>query len=345
MKDFRFFFPVEFGKAFIPEFLRPKVRKWLLKAGETEVPTKFFGFLFYTSLIIATFIFIFAIVPMFHAKSVLFVLLISFFSWAGLEIITYSGLFLIYYLYIEQQIYVRTQKMEDVLEDFLHLVSENLKGGMTLEEAFWDAVRPEFGVLAFEIRLAAKKVMTGEDVSEALKQFMEMYNSPLLTRSFNLIIQAIEGGSRLSEVMDRIIANITETKMLKREMAATNMTYVIFITFVVLVITPGLFTLSAQFLQILGSFSQNVGASGTEGVVNLPIDFSKIKADPAVFATFSYAAVLISAGCAAMIVSIIRKGSIRAGIKLIPVYMGISLVLFIILSKMAETIVKNIFGF
>lgn len=344
MKIPRLFYPVEFGKAFIPNSIRPKLGRWLLKAGYTEIPLKFFGFLFYLSMFLSTFIFILVVIPYMRNKPAFLVMIMSFFSWLILELLAYGLLFLIYYLFIEQRIYARTQKMEDVLEDFLHLVSENLKGGMTLEESFWDAVRPEFGVLSSEIRLVAKKVMTGEDVSTALKEFMRMYNSPILTRSFNLIIQAIEGGSRLSEIMDRVIATISETKILKKEMVATNMTYVIFITFVVLVISPGLFTLSYQFLNILGSFSANMGVIPSQSGVNLPIDLTHLSIDPKSFYQFSFGALAIISGCASMIVSIIRRGSIRAGIKLIPFYMSFSLGLFFVMNLMAGSIVKSVFG-
>ncbi len=340
----KLFFPVEFGKAFIPDFIRPRLRRWLLKAGITEIPVKFFGFLFYLSLFISSFIFVIGVFPAISGKSLFEVMFLSFISWLLLELSAYLLLFVIYYLYIEQRIYIRTQKMEEVLEDFLHLVSENLKGGLTLEESFWDAVRPEFGVLASEIRLAAKRVMTGEDVGDALREFMNMYNSPLLTRSFNLIIQAIEGGSRLSDVMDRVIATITETKRLKQEMAATNMTYVIFITFVVLVISPALFVLSNQFLNILSGFSKNFRVLPGSTAAALPINLARISINPRAFYEFSFWALAIISGSASMIVSIIRKGSIRAGIKLIPFYMAFSIFLFYIMNKFAASLVKSIFG-
>ncbi len=340
----KLFFPVEFGKAFIPDFIRPRLKRWLLKAGITEIPVKLFGILFYMSLFISSFIFVILVFPAISEKPLPEVMFLSFISWLLLELLAYFLLFVIYYLYIEQRIYIRTQKMEEVLEDFLRLVSENLKGGLTLEESFWDAVRPEFGVLASEIRLAAKRVMTGEDVGEALREFMNMYNSPILTRSFNLIIQAIEGGSRLTDVMDRVIATITETKRLKQEMAATNMTYVIFITFVVLVISPALFVLSNQFLNILNGFSKNFGVLPGSTATALPINLARISINPNLFYEFSFWALAIISGSASMIVSIIRKGSIRAGIKLIPFYMAFSIFLFYIMNKFAVSLVKSIFG-
>jgi pilus assembly protein TadC len=343
MKQILFF--SEFGKAFIPKTFRPRLRKYLLKAGVNKTPFKLYGGFFYISLIITFLIYISQIYPRIEGSGAIKVLLLSFSSWFAIQVIIVMFIILIYYVYIEQKIYQRTQRMEEVIERFLHLVSENLKGGMTLEEAFWNAVRPEFGVLSAEIRHAAKKVMTGSDVAEALKEFMQMYNSPLLTRSFNLIIQGIGGGGNLAGIMDRVVANIVETKKLKREMTATNMTYVIFITFVVLVITPGLFTLSNQFLNILKFFSQEVGSTSLEGAINMPIDFSKMNIDTTAFKQFSLFAISIISSCASMIVSIIRKGAIRAGLRLIPIFVGVSLVVYFLLDKIAGFMVNAFFGF
>jgi len=122
-----------------------------------------------------------------------------------------------------------------VLPDFLRFVSENLKGGLPFERALWSAIRPEFGVLASEVRLAAKRVMTGQDVDEALQEFTSKYESPMLRRSFNLITEGMKGGGEIADLIDRIVEDIEDTKELKSEMATTNLSYVIFVSFVVLI--------------------------------------------------------------------------------------------------------------
>ncbi len=342
---FKVIFVEEFGKAFIPKRFRPKLKEYLLKAGLTDVPYNLYGFFFYLSLIATYFIFIFLIFPKIKTLAGAYILIISFFSWLGIQLSIVAALGLIYYLFIEQIIYLRTQRMEDVLEDFLHVVSENLKGGLTLEESFWGAVKPEFGVLANEIQLTAKKVMTGEDVTVALKELSLKYNSPTLTRSLNLVIQSIEGGSKISEILDRIISNIKETKRLKKEMATTNLTYVIFVSFVVLAVAPGLFTLANQLLKILAHFSGGLIHGAGSGMPNTPINLGNISIDPDIFKKFSYYGVGLISLFASMIISIIRKGSIRAGLKLIPVYVTGSYIILIIFSKVADSVLTNFMGF
>jgi pilus assembly protein TadC len=338
-------FAEEFGKAFIPKRFRPKLKGYLLKAGYTEVPFTLYGGFFYLSLIATYLVFILLVFPKIRVLGSGLVLLLSFSSWLGIQLGLLAAIMLAYYLFIEQIIFIRTQRMEDVLEDFLHVVSENLKGGLTLEEAFWSAVKPEFGVLSNEIQLTAKKVMTGEDVTDALRELSQKYDSPMLTRSLNLVIQSIEGGAKISEILDRINRDIKETKRLKKEMATTNLTYVIFVSFVVLVVAPGLFTLSNQLLKILAHFSENIAGGMATGVQNMPINLGDISIDPEVFERFSFYGIGLISVCASMIIALIRKGSIRAGLKLIPIYVTASYIVMIIFSKAAGAIFSTMIGF
>jgi pilus assembly protein TadC len=338
----KIFFLDEFGKAIIPEKVRPGLRKYLTKAGIFDVPYRSFGILFYMCVLLSIFLFFgYAYTPLEASFSGLRLFLFSFF--AGLLIASLVALvsFGIIYFYLDLKIFNRTVQMEEVLEDFLKFVSENLKGGMAFEKALWSAIKPEFGVLGTEISLTAKKVMTGEDVEDAVQEFTAKYDSPILKRSFNLIIEGLKGGGQVGELIDRVIENIGETRALKKEMATTNMTYVIFIMVVVLLITPGLFALSYQLLIILGSFISKIGATQTSNsAVNLAFSVSRISISPSDFIAFSrYALILISV-FSSMIVSMIRKGSIKAGVVYIPVFVTISLIVHSIL----VFLLSNVFG-
>ena len=318
----------EFGKAIIPERVRPRLRQYLLKAGITEVPYRTFGAMFYLFILLTIFIsFKYAypfIVDTFSLWKIFLLFLAVIAIGSAIAILTFA----IIYFYLDLRIFNRTKEMEDILQEFLKFVSENLKGGMSFEKALWSAIKPEFGILATEVRLAAKKVMTGQDVDEAIREFTDKYDSPMLKRSFNLIIEGLKGGGRVAELIDRVIENIEETRMLKKEMAATNMTYVIFITFVVIVIAPGLFALSYQLLMILGKFVANLGATQIRGGINLPLTISRMSIKQADFVVFSRYALVIISAFSSMIVSMIRKGSIKAGVMYVPLFIGLSLLMY-----------------
>jgi type II secretory pathway component PulF len=342
LKDF---LTEEVGKAFIPTRLHPIIRDYFLKAGITDVPYRLFGIFFWVSVLMTSMSFIFKIYPWVISREINILLqFIAFFASFALVLgLIVIGFISAIYFYVDIQIFNRTQRMEAVLQDFLRFVSENLRGGMPFERALWTAIRPEFGVLANEVRLVAEKVMTGQDIEDALKEFTDKYGSPMLRRSFDLIVEGMKGGGKIADLIDRIVENIEDTKELKSEMATTNLTYIIFVTFVVVVIAPLLFTLSYQFLTIIQSFAERLGTMSAQTVVALPIDFSNIKVKPQTFINFSRYALIITAVCSSMIVSMIQRGSIKAGVKYIPLFLLGSLTMFQIFSIVASRIVSGVF--
>ena len=52
---------------------------------------------------------------------------------------------ILFYIWIDVQIFKRRIEIEEILPDFLQLASSNIKAGMTIDRALWYAVRPRFG--------------------------------------------------------------------------------------------------------------------------------------------------------------------------------------------------------
>lgn len=331
------------GKAFIFDRIRPHLREYLLKAGYVEVPYTLFGALFWFSLLPVSFFFIFYVWDFILGleTNVFFEFILALLSWSIIHLAIIGVICLIIYFYLDLKIFNRTKNMEQVMPDFLRMVSENLKGGMPFEKALWGSIRPEFGVLAAEVRLSAKKVITGQDVEDALHEFTFKYDSPMIQRSFNLIIEGLKGGAKISEVIDQVIANIEQTRELKAEMAATNLSYVIFVAVIVLVVAPGLFTLSFQFLGVLQNISGKVDTESSAGI-GLPINFGNVSVDPDTFKTFSMGAVAVIAFFASMMISMIQKGNIKAGVRYIPIMMVTSHLMYRLMMFAAE---KTFAGF
>ena len=327
----RLFFLEEWGKALVPERIRPHLGDYLLKAGITDVNYKFFGALFYICLAVALAFYFYLPYGWLRDKSVDLMSTLLYLG-AGPFIIVFVVLislsFLVMgviYFFLDLRIYNRTKEIEDILPEFLQFVSGNLKGGMSFDRALWNAIRPRFGVLAIEVEIAAKKVMTGEDVDEALKEFTKKYDSTMVRRAFDLIIEGMKSGGKIVYLIDKVIENINETKTLKKEMAASVTSYVIFITFIVLVVAPALFALSFQLLKIVSSFAGKLGgASG--GTSALPIKLSEVSIKPEDFIDFAKISVGIISFFSSMIISLISRGDIKSGIKYIPVFVIVSVV-------------------
>lgn len=324
----------EFGKAFVPQRIRPRLRSYLMKAGITQITYKLFGFLFFVSLFVSVIPYILYAYPYLATKSTTFLYSLLYLGLGTFVFLTASILLVAFicmlciYLYLDLRIYRRTKEIEAILPEFLQFVASNLKGGMSFDRALWTSIKPRFGVLAVEIEIAAKKVMTGGDVEDALQEFTEKYDSPMLKRSFDLIIEGMKGGGQIVYLIDKVIETLTETQTLKKEMAASVTSYVIFITFIIILVAPGLFALSFQLLNIVGSFASKLGESAAGGAATsaIPIKFSASGINKEDFRTFSMVALGVISFFSAMIISIIRRGDVKGGIKMIPVFIVLSLV-------------------
>ncbi len=338
-------FVEEIGKAFVPKNLRPDLRRYFLKAGITEVPYAVFGMFFWLSFFVMAVIYIFFISQI---TLKLWPNAILFFAataaiWAVIHTTIAVILGLCIYFYIDLIIFNRTMEMERVLPDFLRYVAENLRGGMPFERALWSAIRPEFSILSNEVRLAAKKVMTGQDIDDALREFTDKYDSPMLKRSFSLMTEGLKGGGEIADLIYRIVEDLEETRELKQEMTATNLTYVIFISFMILIITPALFTLSYQFIIIIQGFSSKLGSTGASSSI-IPISFGSVSMNPDSFRDFSRYAIAVTAFFSAMVISIINTGSIKGGIKYIPAFVIGALLMHTLMIAVSVKLFSGLFG-
>ncbi|MBW3003837.1 type II secretion system F family protein [Candidatus Woesearchaeota archaeon] len=320
------------GRFVVPNYLELKVSSFFEKRGIYKTPFKKIGLLT-----------IIAIVASAIADILISVRFSSYFGLIHHPIKTIALLaaslgitFFAYVQYYNVINYRRTTEIEKVLPDYLSIVSSNLESGMTINNALWEAATPEFGILANEIKLAAKQVTTGKDLAETLTLFSKKYDSLILNRAIDLIIEGIKSGGELANIINRVVDNIQQTTFLKKEMQAASLSYVIFITAIVVIIAPFLFALSYNLLLIVSRIAAKIAipqAGATFGSFSILSSITNLSIDPVEFKNFSYLAIVIIALFSSMIVSIINKEKIIGGLKYIPIFIIVSLVLFIIFSE------------
>ncbi len=336
-----FLYLEEFGKAFVPKKLRSSLRKYLAQAGIEEPPYKFFGILFWITAVITYFLYVPGIYPVIKNKALAVVFILSFFSWFLIQIILAVLIILAVYFYLNIKIYKRTKELEDALPDYLALVSTNLKGGMSFEKSLWAAVKPEFGILAKEIGLVSKRVATGNDVQDALQDFSDKYNSPILRRSIDLLKGEIVSGGIISGVIDSLVSNLKKTKALKQEMVAATLTYMIFMAAIVVFIMPALFALSKQLLEIILQFGARI-STGMASTSSTMFTFTVADINPFHFKVFSIVAISIISIFSSMIISTIEKGDIKGGIKYIPLFLVSSIIMYFIFTIILSTLLGGV---
>ncbi len=262
---------------------------------------------------------------------VFYVSLAMLFVWIFVFLGLLLTLWLIFYIVIDLRIFKRRVGIEEVLADFLQLTSANVRAGMSIDKALWYAVRPQFGVLGKEIEIVAKETMSGKDLESALRGFSDKYDSPVLKRSINLLIEGIEAGGEIGDLLNKIAVDIQESTILKKELAANVTTYVIFITFASILAAPLMFALSGQMLGVIDSLMVDIDVpAGAAQGINISLSESSISARD--FRIFAVLCLFMTSYFSAIIVATIKKGDVKAGFKYIPTFIAVSILLFFIFS-------------
>ncbi|MFH1181599.1 MAG: type II secretion system F family protein [Candidatus Woesearchaeota archaeon] len=308
------------------------LKKSLLRAGVESKPEMFSKWIIILALIINVFIGVAFAVKYadLFGIGLLRIILLLLSAWLAIFLIVLFLLWLSLYLVLDMLSYKRKVGIEEVFSDYLLLVSTNIRAGMPIDKALWYAVRPRFGVLANEIEIVAKETMSGEELETALKNFSNKYESPVIKNTINLLIEGINAGGELAELLSKVSQNIQDTKLLKQEMAAGISAYAIFITAAALVMAPLLFALSSQLLMVVSSITSNIQMpeSTSTSMPIFALKLGNVGVSQRDFLIFAFTNLFLTSLISAIIVSIIRKGDIKSGIKYIPIFIAVCLVVF-----------------
>jgi archaellum biogenesis protein FlaJ (TadC family) len=125
---------------------------------------------------------------------------------------------------------------------------------------------------------------------------------------------------------------------MKKEMAANVTTYVIFISFATIAAAPALFALSGVLIKVITNLGSTLGGA-TSATTGFALSFSGAGIRYSDFRIFAIVSLLITSFFSAMIIATIKKGSAKLGLRYIPVFMVITVTLFLIADKILEKMV------
>ncbi len=319
-KDFLF----RLGQKIVPIKYLTELTFSFNKAGIAHIPFHFVGSLFVFNILLLL------VLGIIFLEAVLSSLIFSLFISMILFVIIIFLEVLVTYIYLDIRTFNRVKEMESHLDRFLQQVSDNLKGGMIFNRALWSSAKPEFGPLSDEIKMIARVSTTGKDLESALYQFIDKFkiDSPTLTRTFSLIAESIKMGGKITDILDKIVIDLRESRRLNREMSTAVLNYIIFISLIVTIIAPGLFAISGQLLQILTKFIASLASSFGGSGSPMAFSVSPITTSPEDFRTFAMSSLGVINLFSAMIISTIVKGNIKGGLKYLLPFLLVSLSLY-----------------
>lgn len=240
----------------------------------------------------------------------------------------------------------RITKMEDAFPDFLQLVSSNLRAGMTVDRAIMLSSREEFYPLDQEINSMGKAVLTGKELSIALKEMADRTNSPKIQKTIGLIIRGIHSGGNLAILLEQISANMRERVFLEKKAASSVLMYVIFIFFAVGVGAPVLFGLSSIMVNVLEGISSALPdiSSSAAGSIDTPFQIQNVNLSQTFVIIYSIFFMLMIDILASLIIGSVNKGKERDGIKYIPPLIVLSLTIFFTIRSLLSGFFQGLLG-
>jgi archaeal flagellar protein FlaJ len=160
----------------------------------------------------------------------------------------------------------RIRKLEERFPDFIRDLAASRRAGLTMEAAVQIASRGEYGALTPEVQKMADQLSWNIPFNEALQQFADRVNTPLIRRAVTLINEASRSGGHVTDVLEAAALDAREIKNLENERGTTMILYtiIVYITFAVFLLVVAV--LYGTFIPEILKSSQAALAGGASGV-------------------------------------------------------------------------------
>lgn len=251
------------------------------------------------------------------------------------------------YTFLEYKIDQRKTNMEQMLPDYLQIASANLRSGIALDRAMLLAARPEFGFLSEDIKKMNMQIFSGENFNDALRGLAFRYRSFQLTHAIRMIIESLTFGGAMADLLEQLSKDMRNQQMTQKEVSGQLFLYSIFIVFAGLVASPVLYGLTSQMIVVTDQVWKGILASNPGGLPTTGLSFLKPsppKITPQQYHTFSIIAIVIITGFSSLIMSAISSGKAIKGLKYLPVFVILGVVIYIGVKALIASIFAGIGG-
>ncbi|MBI2670850.1 type II secretion system F family protein, partial [Candidatus Woesearchaeota archaeon] len=170
----------------------------------------------------------------------------------------------------------KSRFVENILPDFLQLMSSNLRAGMTTDRALLLSAREEFGPFQEEINRLGKEISTGKEIDKALIDLSHRIKSDKLEKTVLLLVNGIRSGGELADLLDQTASNLMSQKVVEEKVRSNVLLYVIFIFVAICFGAPLLFGLSTYLVEVFAKNLASVELPADVSAAQLPFAITKI---------------------------------------------------------------------
>ncbi len=204
----------------------------------------------------------------------------------------------------------RAKELEEVLPDALRQMASTLRAGIGIDAAMEDVSKSGYGALSREFDRAVVEVRRGRALENSLRALARRSNSPLYERAFHLIVEGIERGAALANVLDAVSHDAREVQTVQRERRAATTQQVLFLLAAAIFAAP----MIAGIVVRVGSAFTTIGAQAA--------------AFPPEIGTIVMLYIAIQALICALAVGVVRYGRMMKGLMFTVPFMVCAVVVF-----------------
>lgn len=224
------------------------------------------------------------------------------------------------------------KQIEKVLPDMLMLMAANLRAGMIPENSFLASIKPEFGKLNVLLTHAAVEVQGGKEFRDALEEMASRTTSRFFKDTMRIIGEGLRSGAELHLILENLSANILQNESIRNDMRSQVRSYSLFIFIASAIAAPLLYGVSSFLISILDSIGSLSSAAGTVPVsgVGLFSSFTLPQIPANLIMIVAIFNVIITTVASAILNGILNTGNARDGVRFIPIFLMIGLVIFFV---------------
>jgi len=255
--------------------------------------------------------------------------------------------FMVAYIVLSITIDKRARSIEEVLPDFLSLVSQNIGAGMTTYDAIKASARPEFGPLSEEIYRISRDMFSGIPMETALLKMTNRIRSEKVERVVRLMIEGLKAGGQIQMVLQEISRDLQREQGLMKRMRVETTSQVAFIIIGVIFGAPVLFAVSIQFIELFDIISKEIHVSeiGHAYMQSSFISLKEISITAPEFFNYAIIILFILSFFGGIVLGLIRHGKILTGSNLIfiLVLVFLSLSVFLLVKSGISSLFREMF--
>ena len=229
-------------------------------------------------------------------------LVVGFLGGIVYGIFSFMGVLAAMMIYPKLQAEKRKAQIEEFLPDVLHNMDVGIRSGLVLESVIKNIVESNYGAISEEFAKILVEVRKGRSLRDALLSFARRTRSPIVTRAITLMIEGIESGAPISDVLDDISEDVRAVRQLMRERKSLTAQQVSFLVMMSAFAGPSVMGIVAGVPNVF---------AGLGGEVAVPPEIKDI-----IKALNFY--VIAQAFATSLMIGVVMYGDFRKGLRFAP---------------------------